>query len=87
MGRQGRGDTGAFRIDAFSAPAPEECLMKSGVFRDLGLPTVGSGRVPGRCLPCDVSVESFEETDTARNSRIREEAWPQGVVLGPDGRH
>jgi hypothetical protein len=61
--------------------------MKSGVFRDLGLPTAGSGRVPGRCLPYDVSVESFEETDTARNSRIREEAWPQGVVLGPDGRH
>jgi hypothetical protein len=26
-----------------------------------------SGRVSGRCLPYDVSAESFEETDTARN--------------------
>ena len=47
--------------------------MKSGVFRESRVAHGGSGRVSGRCLPCDVSAESFEETDTARNSRIRKE--------------
>jgi hypothetical protein len=41
--------------------------MKSGVFRGISVAHGGSGRVSGRCLPYDVSVESFEETDTARN--------------------
>lgn len=41
-------------------------MMKSGVFRESQVAHGGSGRVSGRCLPCDVSAESFEETDTAR---------------------
>ncbi len=40
--------------------------MKSGVFRESRVAHGGSGRVSGRCLPCDMSVESFEKTDTAR---------------------
>ena len=51
-----------------------ECLWKTGAFRESQiLHGGGGGGVPGRCLPYDVSAESFEETDTARNSRIRKE--------------
>lgn len=79
MGRQGRGDTGAFRIDAFPAQHQGECLMKSGASGESRVAHGGSGRVPADVFPTTVSAESFEETDTARNPRIREEAWPQGV--------
>jgi hypothetical protein len=51
--------------------------MKSGASGESRVAHGGSGRVLGRCLPYDMSAESFEETDTARTPRIRQEAWPK----------
>jgi hypothetical protein len=31
--------------------------------------------VPGRCLPYEVSAESFEETDTARKPWLQIQGW------------
>jgi hypothetical protein len=71
MGRQGRRVETGFPDGRLPRPSAWECLMKSGVFRESRIAHGGSGRVSGRCLPYDVSAESFEETDTARNPHSR----------------
>jgi hypothetical protein len=60
-------------------PLPDqhlECFWKTGAFRESRV-AHGGGGVSGRCLPYDVSIESFEETDTARRRGVRQ-AWATG---------
>jgi hypothetical protein len=53
-----------------------ECFWKTGAFRKSRV-AHGGGGVLGRCLPYDVSIESFEETDTARRRGVSQ-AWAPG---------
>jgi hypothetical protein len=56
-----------------------ECFWKTGALSgNLGLPRAAVVGCRADVFPTTVSAESFEETDTARTPRIREEAWPAG---------